>query len=111
MVEPGPTVLGGGGDVGGGGSGGGGGAAVVGAAVGGGAGACVEVVAASVVDVDVLAVESVTVVVVGSLRPASTSDVAVAAPSLESHAAAMNNIVIANAQIRLRIVKLPCHRA
>ena len=110
MVEPGPTVLGGGGDVGGGGSGGGGGAAVVGAAVGGGAGACVEVVAASVVDVDVLVVvDSVTVVVVGSLRPASTSDVAVAAPSLESHAAAMNNIVSANAQIRLRIVKLPCH--
>jgi hypothetical protein len=103
MVDPGPIVLGGGGDVGGGGGGGGGGAAVVGAAVG--AGAWVEVMVASVVDVAVLVVvvDVVTVLVVASLRPASTIDVAVAAPSLESHAAAMNKIVSANAQIRLRM--------
>ena len=109
--DPGPIVLGGAGG-GGGGGGGGAGATVVGAAVGGGAGAWVEVVVASVVDVlvvEVEVVEVVTVLVVGSLRPASTTDVAVAVPSLESQAAAMNNIVSASAQIRLRIVKLLCH--
>ena len=71
---------------------------------------CVVVVSASVVVVDVLEVEvDVVTVVVGSLRPASTNEVGVAVPSPESHAAAMNNIVSANAQTRLRIVKLLCH--
>jgi hypothetical protein len=105
MVDPGPIVMGGGGGGGGGGAGG----SVVGAAVGGGAGASVEVVVASVVDVLVVVVDVVDVLVVASLRPASTTDVAGAAPSLESQAAAMNSIVSAKAQIRLRIVKLLCH--
>jgi hypothetical protein len=71
----------------------------------------VVVVSASVVDVDILVVvvDVVTVVVVGSLRAASTNEVGEAAPLPESHAAAINNIVSANAQIRLRIVKLLCH--
>ena len=74
----------------------------VGAAVGGGA---EVVVSASVVDVDVLVVvvDVVTVVVVGLLRPASTNDEGEAVPSPESHAAAINSIVSANAQIRLRM--------
>jgi hypothetical protein len=63
----------------------------------------VEVVVASVADVLVVVIDVVTVLVVGSSRPASTSDVAVAAPSLESQAAAMNSIASANAEIRLRM--------
>jgi hypothetical protein len=101
IVDPGPIVLGRGG--GGGGGGGTTGGTVVGAAVG--SGAEVVVVAASVVDVEVLVVvvDVATVVVVGSLRPASTNEVGEAVPSPESHAAPINSIVSANAQIRLRM--------
>jgi hypothetical protein len=95
--DPGPIVFGGGG---GGGGGAGAGVTVVGAAVGGGAGVVV-VVASSVVEVDVL-VDVVTVFDVASLRPASTCVVGVAVAP-ESHAAAINSIVSANAQIRLRM--------
>ena len=96
-LDPGPTVLGGGG---GGGGGGGLGGTVAGATVGGGAG-CAVVEVASVVDVVALVVP-VDVEVVLSSRPASITEVGTAAPSPESHAAAMSNMVSANAQIRLR---------
>lgn len=69
----------------------------------------VVVVASVVVDVLVVVVDVVAVLVVGSLRPASMIEVAVAELSLESHAAATNSIVSANAQIRLRMISSLCH--
>ena len=79
------------------------GGSVVGAAVDGGA---AVVVVAKVVDVEavVLVVGVVSPVVVGSSRPAPICDVGEALPPLESQPAATKARVMANAQIRLRMI-------
>jgi hypothetical protein len=79
---------------------------VLGASVEAGAGVAVVVVASVVdVDVDVLVVDVVTAVDVGSSRPAPICDVDAASPPLESHPAATKANVMANAQIRLRMIR------